>query len=114
MTRRRTGPDADTVALVRQRDRDRCRRCDGPYQQIHHRKPRGMGGTRDPAINDPANLVCLCADDHHWIETHRAEARADGWLVSQWGDPAATPIIINHLPVWLTPDGLSHPQKETA
>lgn len=114
MSRRKTGPDQATVDLVRARDGDQCRRCHREYQQIHHRKPRGMGGTRDPLINSPSNLVCVCQTCHQWIETHRVDALRDGWLVSQWGDPASTPIVINHLPVWLSPDGLSHPQKETA
>ena len=112
MTRRKTGPDRATVDLVRARDGDRCLRCRREYQQIHHRKPRGMCGTTDPAINGPENLICVCQDCHSWIETHRAQARAEGWLVSQWGDPAAVPLVINHLPVWLGADGLTYPRKD--
>lgn len=112
MSRRRTGPDRATVDLVRARDGDECRRCHREYQQIHHRKPRGMGGTRDPLINSPSNLVCVCQTCHHWIETHRSDALRDGWLVSQWADPQRVPLVIDHLPVWLSPDGSSHPQKE--
>ena len=39
----------------------RCARCgkDVTYVQssIQHRKARGMGGTNDPSINSPANLI---------------------------------------------------------
>lgn len=35
---------------------------------VHHLKPRGMGGTFDPAIHDLANLVVLC--DAHHVEVH--------------------------------------------
>ena len=42
----------------------RCARCgkDVTYIQssIQHRKARGMGGTNDPSINSPANLIVLC------------------------------------------------------
>lgn len=35
---------------------------------VHHRKPKGMGGTFDPAIHDLDNLVVLC--DRHHVEVH--------------------------------------------
>jgi len=88
-----TGPDLATRQLVADRDMRRCVRCGGPGQQIHHRKPRGMGGTSDPAINSPANLVLLCLDCHAYIESHRAEACADGWLVGREADPEMVPVV---------------------
>lgn len=52
----------------------------------HHRDPRGMGGsTSDP--HALANLVLLCGSAtsrggcHHEVESRRAQARIDGWLV---------------------------------
>lgn len=124
MTRRRpvrqTGPDAATRELVRWRDRDRCRRCGVATWQIHHRRPRGMGGTRDPLTNGPANLVLLCGSGttgcHGWVESHRAEARAAGWLVSKWADPAATPIVHNGRTIYLDDRGTATvtTTKETA
>ena len=83
-----TGPDLATRQLVVDRDMRRCVRCGEPGQQIHHRKPRGMGGTSDPAINSPANLVLLCLACHAYIESHRADAYESGWLVRRWQDPA--------------------------
>jgi hypothetical protein len=70
-----------------------------------------MGGTRRPEVNYAGNLVLLCQDCHLWIETHRAEARAQGWLVSQWDDPARIPLNIHGLPVWLAHDGKAYPER---
>ena len=114
MRRRKTGPDLATVELVRWRDRDTCRRCPRAGEQIHHRKPRGMGGTRDPRINCPSNLVLLCSADHLWVETHRAQARDEGWLVSQWQDPARVPIVVGGRPTWLAEDGKAYPEMRGA
>lgn len=58
-----------------------CLRCGSAGGQIHHRKPRGAGGTSDPAINGMANLVWVCQSCHSYIESHRNYAYADGWLV---------------------------------
>ena len=43
------------------RDRGRCFRCTHPVQirEVHHRQPRGMGGTRLASSTSPANLVLL-------------------------------------------------------
>jgi hypothetical protein len=35
---------------------------------VHHRKPKGMGGTFDPDIHSFDNLVVLC--DRHHVEVH--------------------------------------------
>lgn len=125
MIRRRksrpTGPDVATRELVRWRDRDQCRRCGAQTWQIHHRKPRGMGGTRDPLINGPSNLVLLCGTGttgcHGWVETNRTEARLQGWLVSQYADPRYQPIDHEGRLAFLTEDGKAVSElstKETA
>ena len=38
---------------------------------IHHRRPRRMGGTSNPEIHQPANLVVVCRTCHRWIEENR-------------------------------------------
>lgn len=100
-----TGPSPTVRRLVVERDGG-CLRCGGEATNIHHRRPRGMGGTRDPAVNAPSNLVALCGSGttgcHGWIESHRAQALADGWLVSRWGDPAKVPIFVRGERIWLT------------
>lgn len=90
-----------------------CERC-GRYAEggsIHHRTPRGMGGSRDPLISTVPNGVLLCGSGtsgcHGWVETHRAEARADGWLVPRGVDPATVPVRHVHFGlVYLDPDGM--------
>ena len=86
--------------LVLERDGYRCARCgrhihNGPYS-LQHRKARGMGGTKDPAINSPANLVTLCGDGvrgcHGLIEANREEAREKGFTVRQTQDPSTVPV----------------------
>lgn len=100
-----TGPNPRTVALVLDRDGGCCVVCgagiygDRGYDwSIQHRRPRGMGGTRRGDANSPANLVTVCGSAttgcHSRIESHRADAVCSGWLVPQYADPAATPVLI--------------------
>lgn len=83
-----------------------CERCGRAGEQLHHRRPRGMGGTSDPAIHDPSNLVHLCAECHRWVESRRAVAVACGWLVTGVTSPADTPLFV--APGWfrVTADAL--------
>lgn len=89
---------------------------------IHHRRARGMGGSRDPQTSHPSNGLLLCGSGvtgcHGWVESHRSAARADGYLLESWQDPATTPI---RLPlsaelVWLGTDHYLYeaPQEATA
>lgn len=94
---RRTDPSRATVQLVRDRDRHACVRC-GTTEQLttHHRRARGMGGSRWPGINQPANLLTLCGSGttgcHGTIESYRRTAMGDGYVVSRYADPAAEPV----------------------
>lgn len=68
--------------------------CGGAGEQIHHRRARGMGGTRREDANDLANLVHLCAFCHAYIESRREWAIENGWLVRQSGDPGSVPVRV--------------------
>ena len=88
-----------SVDLVHKRSRQRCERCgtaNATRWSIHHRKPRGMGGTKDPAINSPANLLLLCGSGtegcHGWVESNRAQAYETGLLVYRADDPVRVPV----------------------
>lgn len=80
----------------------RCARCGraGAFGALplntHHRRPRGMGGTKRGDANGLANLLTLCGSGttgcHGWVESHRAEARAAGLLVSLHADPQDVPV----------------------
>lgn len=94
---------AEVRQLVLERDGYRCARCDrdlhGVPMSVHHRHPRGMGGTRDNRSSDPRNLVSLCGSGttgcHGWIESHRDQARATGWLLRSLDEidaPLITPL----------------------
>lgn len=105
-----TGPTLKTRQLVIDRDDQLCRRCGGPGQQVHHRIPRGSGGTSRPEINYPANLVLVCLRCHQYVESHRTEAYAAGWLVHRLEDPETVPLFDNWGTAWvLTTDGLAVP-----
>lgn len=102
-----TGPDAATRELVQARNGGWCLRCQViPGAQVHHRKPRGMGGSKDPNINAATNLVWICASCHDDIESHRTDSYRSGWLVARNGNPAEQYLIdVNRVMLMLLPDG---------
>lgn len=106
MKRRSTGPSSAVVDAVLERDHWSCIVCDdgvcgdrGVDWSIGHRIPRGMGGTRDPRINLPSNLLTLCGSGstgcHGAIEgVLRAMAYREGWLLQRHCDPLVIPVLI--------------------
>lgn len=113
---RRTGPSAATVTLVRERDGQACVLC-GTTNNLttHHRRARGMGGSRWPGINLPTNLLTLCGSGttgcHGFVESYRNTARTQGYLVSQHADPAELPVFTHHGWVLLDNEGESYPME---
>lgn len=110
-----SGPTVKVRAQVLDRDEFTCQRCGeyvGPFGDfsIHHRRPRGMGGTKRPESNLPANLLTLCGTGttgcHGWVESHRTSAVADGLLVSQHADPEQIPVHTYRGKVLLSNDGM--------
>lgn len=102
-----SGPTAAVRRQVAARDTGRCVCCGAfvvdpesmhahAQWSIQHRKARGMGGTKDPAVNDPTNLLVLCGSGttgcHGRVETNRAWARDAGFAVSKWANPAVIPV----------------------
>lgn len=103
--------------IVWRRDGGRCVWCGTSVGlSVHHRLPRGMGGTSRPHWSPP-RLVLLCghgtAGDHGRVESDRAWAYAVGLLVprprtgydeTEWC--AARPLLLQgRRPVLLTVDG---------
>ena len=95
-----------TVRLVFYiRDEESCTRCGqglrwedrGHGWSMHHRRPRGMGGSKDPALALPSNALTLCGSGvtgcHGWVETNRDEALEQGFLVSRYGTPEDIPVL---------------------
>lgn len=114
--RRNTGPDDDTVITALKRSmRDGHTSCEicsvsianglrGRDWSVHHRVPRGMGGTRDEAVNSAPSLLILCGSGvtgcHGRVESDRAEAYINGWLVSRYSDPAMTAVLLDNGARW--------------
>lgn len=82
---------------------ERCRNVRG--EEIHHRRPRGMGGTLRAATAGAANGVLLCGDCHRWAESNRDEARAEGWLCPQHEEPSEWPLVRHGRRVFLDDGG---------
>jgi hypothetical protein len=79
---------------IRDRAKGRCEMCGALalYHQIHHRRPRGMGGSKDPACGTAANGLFVHPGCHAKIESNRDQAYEKGYLVRQGQDPAAVPV----------------------
>lgn len=109
---RDTGPSPEQREQVITRARGCCERCGvviRPWMDfsIHHRLPRGRGGT-----NVLSNLVLLCGSAttpqgcHLQVESQRTAAYDTGWLVKTGHVPAERPVLVYGLGhVLLTDDG---------
>ncbi|MDG3012172.1 HNH endonuclease [Rhodococcus sp. D2-41] len=97
MSRRKTGPSQDQVDALLARSGGDCEVIAGPAclltaHQIHHRRARGMGGTKRDSTNFPSGLLHVCWVCHAHIESNRERALRAGWLVSQNDEPAHVPV----------------------
>lgn len=97
-------------AVVKQRAAMCCERCERLTTwiggQVHHRLPRRMGGSTRPGINEPANLVLLCAACHAHVESHREDAYTAGWLLHDRDDPRLVPVELARGLTWLDDAGM--------
>lgn len=93
----RGGIPAEVRDLVWERAQGWCERCglallrgQGGYSQ-HHRKLRSQGGP-----DSPENLVLLCGSGttgcHGWVHAHPTLAKAAGWMVERWAEPAEVTV----------------------
>lgn len=72
-------------------------------RSLHHRRPRGKGGTRRADVNSIAGLLDVCGDGttgcHGYVERHRTWGFARGFLVPNNGtgdavNVAAVPVTL--------------------
>lgn len=80
--------------LIYERSAGRCERCNewASDCEIHHRRPRGAGGSKRLDTNVASNGVLLCASCHRHVESYRAQSFDDGWLVRQSQSPKDIPV----------------------
>jgi 5-methylcytosine-specific restriction protein A len=100
---RTTGFPPEVKATIRSRAQNLCERC-GQHTSdcvAHHRRPRGLGGSRREDTNQPANAGWLCGACHNIVESHRAQAYEEGWLVRQSQSPVDVPVLRRGVFVWL-------------
>lgn len=87
----------------------RCERCLSlPVDHVHHRRPKGSGGTSEEWVERPANIVALCRPCHEWAHAHPREAYATGWLIRKLGGDMADMVPLTPLAgdrFWLTDEG---------
>jgi 5-methylcytosine-specific restriction enzyme A len=95
MSRKQTGFSPDTKAAIFERADGRCEICAEWFSdmQYHHRRPRGMGGTRREDSNTASAGLYLCAEDHRIVEAYRVKAFDNGWLVRQSQTPTDIPVL---------------------
>lgn len=99
--------------LVLHRDGHCCARCGRSTlnypSSLHHRRPRGMGGSRDERINDPRNIVRVCGSGvsgcHGEIEGNRSAAKDTGWLIPSLAHLDTPLITIHGTRIVLSADG---------
>ena len=118
-----TGPRAVERLVIISRAGGSCEVCGQPVAlidggevtpisafSVHHRQPRGMGGSSVEAINTAPNLLLVCGSGttgcHYLIESQRALSYSNGWLVQRPTNPATVPVLIfAGVRVYLTTDG---------
>jgi hypothetical protein len=103
---------SEVRGLIRERANNRCEICGMTKynMQIHHRRPRGMGGDGRATTNVVSNGLLLCAQCHRMVERERATAYDQGWLVHQSVEPWTVPVrrfdgwwLLRDSPPWLDP-----------
>lgn len=96
-----------TKRILMARCQGRCEKCGAPavVKQFHHRRPRGMGGSRRDDTGSFSNALVLHASCHRWIEMNRDEAYKLGFLLRQHQNPSDTPVKLWDGWHYLTSDG---------
>jgi 5-methylcytosine-specific restriction protein A len=92
-----TGFSADVRQTILARSEGYCEvmapGCDLTATDIHHRRPRGMGGTKRSESNLASNSLNCCRKCHLRCEAMRNWARENGFVIWQSDDPAKTPVF---------------------
>jgi len=89
-----TGFPPAVRAIIQERSQGVCEFC-GKQRgvEIHHRRPRGAGGSKRADTNTASNGLHLCSECHRWAESHRTEALLAGVLVLQIDSPLKAAVL---------------------
>lgn len=101
--------------VVRSRDNSRCQKCQKNLKtpDVHHRKPKQMGGSDSGTTYGLANLVSLCRNCHSWAHENPIAAMDLGLLLSQSVEPEEEPVLVRGRERWFTYlGGVEHGRKE--
>lgn len=97
----------DVRNLILTRTQSKCDLC-GIFTdsgQFHHRRPRGMGGSKRGDTGGPENALYLHQGCHEKVERDRKKSYINGWLVPQVHSPAAVAVKLWNGWHQLNPDG---------
>lgn len=85
--------------IVQGRAFGRCERCLAVELcgDLHHRRPKGLGGSKAVDRHDVANLVHLCRSCHRWAHGNPTAAAAAGFLVPRSSGQHFTAVPITNL-----------------
>ena len=61
-------------------------------EHLHHRRPKGIGGTRRPESQWASNALHVCLKCHLRIHAMPNWSRDNGFLVRQSDDPSSVPV----------------------
>jgi 5-methylcytosine-specific restriction protein A len=105
-----------TRNMIHRRANGRCEKCGMPLPtalaQIHHRRPRGMGGTRRRESATASNGMYVHLACHMDIESNRQLALANGWLVQQTHEPVDVAVKLWNGWMMLDDEGWAQPVKQ--
>lgn len=95
--RRNTGFSEEVKAVILARSYSSCevmvdRVCVFTASTIHHRRPRGMGGSKKVDTNDADNGLAVCRVCHAIVESRREWALENGFVVRQGDIPGKVPL----------------------
>lgn len=62
--------------------------------QYHHRRPRGIGGTKRIETGQAQNALLLHQNCHTRVESNRSASYQAGWLIPQNSDPSEVPVLL--------------------
>lgn len=80
--------------VVLERDDYRCQICGRLCKDVHHVKPRGMGGSSDPTRESSLNKISVCRACHDKVEANDWDVKLIQSGPLYEGDPLTTELVV--------------------